>query len=364
MRMVKVLHPDNAVKHFAFALLLWTTASDAATPQIAQLLHTSWTARDGAPQQIYRMALGVDGTLWIGAAGGLFQFDGLSFKAFQPGSGENRLPANAVESIYVSRDGAAWVGFESAGLARIKGDHVTLYDAVEGKKLGTVQSILQTPDGDIWATVDQKYLIHLRADGAWHAESAPDATQSSRVSASIIDSSGTLWIASGGRLYKRPLNQTLYTQTDVSVDILFSAIEAPDGTIWLADFATSIGGLGRIQQIDKGGHVLTSLVDKEGEPEGIAYASDGSLWIGMGAAGLWKYRVDDEFRRRTGDLSSVIDRYTRLNGLSADMCNVLLIDRDGNLWVGTKRGLDRFRSGVLQPFIPQSDECPGGHRRN
>jgi hypothetical protein len=65
----------------------------------------------------------------------------LSFKAFQPGSGENRLPANAVESIYVSRDGTAWVSFESAGLARIKGDHVTLYDAVEGKKLKSLRDL-------------------------------------------------------------------------------------------------------------------------------------------------------------------------------------------------------------------------------
>jgi len=54
---------------------------------ISQMVHTSWTGRDGAPQGITVLARTPDGILWIGSFVGLYTFDGLKFQAFTPKPG-------------------------------------------------------------------------------------------------------------------------------------------------------------------------------------------------------------------------------------------------------------------------------------
>jgi len=56
----------------------------AQNQNISQMVHNSWTGKDGAPQAVSAFAQTPDGTLWIGSEGGLFMFDGLKFQAFQP----------------------------------------------------------------------------------------------------------------------------------------------------------------------------------------------------------------------------------------------------------------------------------------
>src|SRR5580698_394345 len=52
--------------------LLLTTSVCAQDQTIAQMLHTSWTGADGAPQAIRALAQTPDGLLWIGTIAGLY----------------------------------------------------------------------------------------------------------------------------------------------------------------------------------------------------------------------------------------------------------------------------------------------------
>ena len=63
----------------------------------------------------------------------------------------------------------------------------------------------------------------------------------------------------------------------------------------------------------------------------------GGLWIGTSGQGLW-YSRDPQ---TTGDLQ--VETVTTLTGLSNDIVNSLIEDRDGNIWVGTADGLNRLR---------------------
>src|SRR5215469_3371249 len=49
--------------------------------KLADLYHTAWTFKDGAPAEIHALAQTTDGFLWLGAATGLFRFDGIRFQA-------------------------------------------------------------------------------------------------------------------------------------------------------------------------------------------------------------------------------------------------------------------------------------------
>src|SRR6185436_17973828 len=54
---------------------------------IAEFVHTSWTAKDGAPTDVLALAQSTDGYLWLGTTRGLFRFDGVRFVQFEPRSG-------------------------------------------------------------------------------------------------------------------------------------------------------------------------------------------------------------------------------------------------------------------------------------
>jgi ligand-binding sensor domain-containing protein len=49
---------------------------------LAQLQHTGWTAREGAPSPIQPLAQTSDGYLWVGTPSGLFRFDGVQFEHY------------------------------------------------------------------------------------------------------------------------------------------------------------------------------------------------------------------------------------------------------------------------------------------
>ena len=93
------------------------------------MLHTSWTGRDGAPQDINALAQTPDGMLWIGSTGGLFTFDGITFSPFRPQAGSSPLPFSPVASLVAAKNGDLWVEsvYEGA-VARISHSQVTTYD--------------------------------------------------------------------------------------------------------------------------------------------------------------------------------------------------------------------------------------------
>ena len=207
----------------------------AETPRLSQFVHTSWTARDGSPQAIRTLAQAPDGSLWIGSDGGLFRFDGISFQEFQPSPGEPRLPSNGILSVCALPDGTIWVGMYLGGVARIANGHVTLYNQADGKPLSTVDNLHSAPDGRVWALSNRGSLIRFGDDGAWHQQSIPLGPGGGRIFAFYIDKSSTLWLAQGGRLYRRPTGSAGYTAAEGAVDFMVSATEGGDGSVWIAD---------------------------------------------------------------------------------------------------------------------------------
>jgi ligand-binding sensor domain-containing protein len=89
----------------ALLLTLWfgvALPGHAQDQTIAQMVHSSWTGSDGAPQAITGLAQTPDGMLWLSTIAGLYTFDGVSFSAFKPIPSEPSFPGNAIYRLYVS----------------------------------------------------------------------------------------------------------------------------------------------------------------------------------------------------------------------------------------------------------------------
>src|ERR1700719_3233537 len=116
-------------------LCLWlcTLPVWALDPQkaITQLVHTSWTEREGAPGTIRALAQTTDGYLWLATASGLYRFDGVRFTRFEPAAGEE-LPGTSLATLCATRDGRLCIASSSGRIARLHDGHVKTYSLPDG----------------------------------------------------------------------------------------------------------------------------------------------------------------------------------------------------------------------------------------
>lgn len=129
-----------------------------------------------------------------------------------------------------------------------------------------------------------------------------------------------------------------------SVNIL-TLLATPDGGLWIGYYTGGASFLRNDKIVNYGEH--------EGSPTAqlnqFAFDAAGILWAATGA-GLKRFH---ESRWETvgagwGNGAQVSDDSARIldhtNGLSDDEINALFEDREGNIWVATRKGVDRFRN--------------------
>ena len=89
-------------------------AVPAGQEPVIDLLHASWTAREGAPAGITGIAQTQDGWIWIGSTSGLYKFDGVRFLR---ATGDEAPLSSNVSAIGVLPDGLMWVGYQYGGVS-------------------------------------------------------------------------------------------------------------------------------------------------------------------------------------------------------------------------------------------------------
>jgi len=117
---------------------------------------------------------------------------------------------------------------------------------------------------------------------------------------------------------------------------------AADGRVLLAVYGA---GLSQLSGDKVGSYPVRSAIDPKGflrdrevNSNKLLRDRDGGLWIGTVEHGLIHVR-----QGRT-------DTFTRADGLSGDVVLSLFEDREGNVWVATTGGLDRFRGCPSLPL--------------
>ncbi len=310
---------------------------------ISQYSHSVWRTQEGffggAPNAVTQTA---DGYIWIGTQNGLFRFDGARFVPFQPPAGE-RLRVPNIVSLLGSKDGTLWIGTGSY-LARWKDGHLTGYL----KTLGSVGAIREDRNGEIWMvrarTSDNAGPLCKVVASELHCYGEKAGISFSNAGALTQDAADNFWLAgSSYAAHGKENSFKVYAPSALrsadGLDGFTSFAVARDGSIW-AGIGRSGPGLGlqywkngkwgtfRSKHIDGSRLSVTALqIDREG-----------SLWIGTTNQGV--YRID-------GDR---VDRFGAANGLSSDSVSGFYEDREGNFWVTTSKGIDKFRDLPMRTF--------------
>ncbi len=320
--------------------------------RLDELYHTSWTMKDGAPSEIFAIAQTRDGYLWLGTTTGLVRFDGIHFENYESPFGQ-AFPSNGVSSLLAVPDGALWIGFSSGDVSLLKNGRITSYGQQNGLPHSTVRSLVRDHQGRIWAA--SLTGLSLFESSQWRHVGA-DWNFSGGATAALVDHAGSVWIGSVNTLAFLPQGAGKFQTAATGLRYVTSLAETADGAVWMSQLSGPVRPVRPPFSEELTAPMAGSLK--------ALFDDQGSLWAPTLEHGLWRAPHPERFDTwEAAELKALTENYTRANGLTSDYAETIFQDTEGDIWVGTNAGLDRFRqsaaTAVSLPSNPYMSLAPG-----
>lgn len=307
-----------------------------ASRLLSQYGHTAWRLRDGdLPAPVYPIAQTADGYLWIGTQAGVLRYDGARFVPLDTLT-KSRLSSSFILALRGTKDGSLWIG-TTAGLSRWKDGKLTYFDDVQG----AVGSFAEDETGKMWLlrTISEaKPLCEVVGSGVTCYGSESGLKTSGRCCDTMVtDGKGTFWLGADTSLVQwRERSQAtsfpIAAKIKTGTPSQLALARNPTGEIW-AGLSIAGPGLG-LQRLVNGQWqpFHTANLDGSSLAVQVVYVDRaGSLWIGTADHGIYRLTSDR------------VDHFDSKDGLTSDCVYAFFEDREGNMWVTTAAGMDRFR---------------------
>ncbi len=340
-------------------------AALAELPQrtITQFTHTAWGEKEGAPKDIRAIAQTRDGYLWLASADGLFRFDGITFERYEPQSGP-ALPPGSVRALLALPNGDLWIGSYSGTISRLRNGQAKTYSRRDGIPEGKVCCLTQDSQGAIWAGTSTG--LARFAGGRWEEVGRDWNFNGKSTSALFLDRRGTLWVATEDSIVFLPSGARSFQTTTIHIGQVLQLTESENGKLWMAETTRSIRPVPLGNKLPPSDNAEIAVGS-----QGILFARDGDMWVTTLGDGLAHISAPEQLKgnpvRFTGSarrsmmgrrvqFSEIVQRFTAKDGLTDDVAESILQDREGDIWVGTALGLDQFRKNSLIPVsLPFAD---------
>lgn len=297
--------------------------SPSAPPRLQeQFTHTGWSALDNGPTDVLSIAQTGDGWLWLAAGTGLFRFDGKRFERLDNIDGNALLTSN-VRTLYAPPEGGLWVGYRmGGGLSHFHNGRARHYGGAQGLPGGAITSIARAPDGALWVAA-RDGLARLDDGGERFTAVTTDTGLPRRRARQVLfGRDGRQWVAMQGGVYSRPDGRSAFQPAWPLGDLSGLAL-APDGTVWGSD----VDRYYKMTPTQGGAAAKPAL-----RGNGMHFDRDGNMWLFRGG----------DVERRPADAAA--PQQLQLGG---GLAQSFLQDREGNVWIGSSSGLDRFRRNRL-----------------
>lgn len=299
-------------------------------------LYDVWRIEEGVQSPVTAIVQSHDGYLWLGTYHGLERFDGVRLKLFNTSNTTN-LQNGLITTLYVSPDGALWIGHETGQLTRFDHGQFQAIHLGPTWRGGAVEAITTDEDGDLWLLNDTGLLFRLR-DGS--SLQIPGVSPIQKV-ALTRDGTGKIWLVCAGAvavLQKGRMVPIVFPDSSPE-DFFEQVTPARDGGVWVL-------GKGRLRKYVPERGWMTPLQLPSPPPAAVTAmieARSGVVLLGTLRDGLYVVGQNMEpfhFNRDT---------------LSHDWIRALCEDHEGNIWLGTGAGLDGLRSRKVQVLTAPDD---------
>jgi signal transduction histidine kinase/ligand-binding sensor domain-containing protein len=265
-------------------------ALDSRRP-FAEISHDQWGPDRGFPWgAVHAIAQTEDGYLWIGTEQGLVRFDGTSFRLLDSKRAP-ALPPGRVLGLLADHENNLWIRFATEGLFRYRDGGIN--DMIAGQEDRLIE------------------MMYRRADGT-----------------PIFQSTWTALFT-----YEPGTDKVIRLGMQIR-PVVTAPAETADGTLWLG---TRDDGLLYLRSLQEG---VQKTSFRSGRINCLAPDGGRGLWIGM----------DDGVRHWDGANASKQDVPVAIRKVQALS---MIRDREGNLWIGTSKGLLRVADGVVSALDSQ-----------
>lgn len=296
------------------------------------LYHKSWTRQDGAPMAAYGITQDSRGMLWFTSSNGLYHFDGVHFQATDEIDG-NKLLSSSTNVISAIGD-ALWVGYAFGGASVFEHGKVRHYGPADGLPPRSSYAIAATGDGTVWLASTAGLL--WRDGQRWHLLQPENGLPAGPVMAMTVLSDGTLLTYGTKGVYRstsrRDASGAWHFRLVAAVNDIEYGLRRRDGQIMLVDSAQAMHlfdpASGTVRPVPLPPSVRTP-------PVNVTLDGQGVVWINT-----------EEGLRRVGP-----DGVSPPYQLSGNMVYMEFVDREGNLWFATDKGVDHFRAARLSTLL-------------
>ncbi len=296
----------------------------------------SWSDREGLSREsIWSIARDTHNRLWVGTQFGLNYADDSQGRLVwrqQPVAG-----VEMIRTLAAAPDGSLWIGGAPGGLRWLnpRTNETRAIGAEQGLKSNYIRHVMVDKSGRVWAST-RDGLFRSREHSQEFEQLSPLATKASELFHMTMEAhDGVVWAAGARGLARYSAGEwkRFTTRDGLKSDVIAHMAEDPDGSVWIGYYDAF--GLSRLT-------FSNGALAIEHFNTGNGLRSNKSIFLGFDARGrLWAGSDHgvDVFDR------TVWRHYGRSDGVIWDDCNsnAFMAESTGDVWLGTSRGLSRFR---------------------
>lgn len=309
----------------------------------AQYRIDAWTTDNGLPQNsITGLAQTPDEYLWLTTNDGLVRFDGNRFKIFNK-SGTPQITTNRLSAAFADKDGRMWFQSEDGAILYYEKGVFTVAAQPGELPAGKRSAFFDDPAGGVLLNVDRRpYRFEAGKFVPLTLENLP--AESALV---LTDRAGGLWFSSNDIVY-------LFRDGDLRTYSLNGFFNGKDyqvafsdrqGGFWIGSFET-LGNKhsllrikdDRVREIGLPGQAVSHFAED----------ADGNLWLSIYSKGL--YRIDRAAVTADQPAADAVKPVIEIDGISTNPSGHLNFDREGGLWIGTEKGLNRLAPQTIRVY--------------
>lgn len=312
------------------------TALNTSHAQIPYFQHYS-LLRKNESIQVNVIHQGNAGFIWFGTNRGLFKFDGITLKRFTRSDG---LPDENVTALAQDSINRIWIGHKNGAVSILSHDSLRIFNPKEGTSTHEISDILIDKKGTLWFSTLNDGLYYYRHNRIYRLdeqEGMPDLF----IYDLCEDNNGNILAGTDGGVAVCSLSgdkikiDVLNYDRGLPDNIIKKILMAEDNKLWMA---TEDEGIVIYDPVTK---KFTPLIRDAWNYGPITnfVLDETQVWISSKQTGLI---VLDKSGRRKPQV------YNSKSGADFTSVNTLTKDDEGNIWIGSKSGVERSLGNRLQ----------------